>query len=454
MRPLRLAITTLGCKVNRHDGDALLARLQGIAVEVPFSAPADLYIVNSCTVTAVADRQSRQLVYRARRRNPAARVVLTGCLPAVDPERARRVAGVDEVFPLAAHARLVEYVEELTAATPSGSGPGAGAGAGAGSAAVPHRARTFLKLQDGCDHACSYCIVPRARGASRSCLDPARVRAALRDLSRAGFEEVVLSGIHLGQYGKDLDPPTCLVDLLRSCRELAGAPGQQQRLRLSSIEPLEVTPGLVDLLAGAEDQDQAWICPHLHLPIQSGADRVLEAMNRPYRSAEVLRLLVTLRERLPHAALGTDLIVGFPGERDEDFAATLALLERSPLTHLHVFPYSPRPDTPAQAAWQRAAVPAEIVRDRAARLRRAGRSRLRSFAWSQLGGRRTVLLEGRDREGLLRGVSDNYLRVTLREGQAPVGRLVEVELLELCDPGDDEAVRVAGRIAGRVTGPG
>jgi threonylcarbamoyladenosine tRNA methylthiotransferase MtaB len=426
MRPLRLAFTTLGCKVNRFDGEALLARLRDHAEVVPFEEEADLYVVNSCTVTAVADRQTRQLLHRARRRNPDARVVLTGCLAATDASGARLGAEVDRIFAQSEHDGLVAYVVGLAAArqppSPSSTIPGT------------VRARPFLKIQDGCDHACTFCIVPRARGASRSCLAPAEVRAALQALGERGFHEVVLTGIHLGQYGRDLDPPTSLAALLGACL------GAVERLRLSSIEPQEIDPELVELMAS-----EIGICHHLHVPIQSGSDSILEQMNRPYRQEEVRGLLDHLRSCLPAAALGTDLITGFPGETERDFEHTLELVQSSPLTHLHVFPYSPRPGTPAEQLWRREPVQHEVVRERAARLRRAGLAKLLAFAEGQLDQSRPVLIERRDRQGLLAGVSDNYLRVTLdgqgRESDAIIGRVVPVRLERV----REEDGRVTGR---------
>jgi threonylcarbamoyladenosine tRNA methylthiotransferase MtaB len=400
---LRIALTTLGCKVNRADGDALVDRLGEVAVLVPFESEADIYIVNSCTVTAVADRQTRQLVYRARRRSPAARVLLTGCFPKVAPKAAAELAGVDRAFTLGEHDALARYIEELAREAGRAIGP---------SPSSP-RGRPFLKVQDGCDRACSYCIVPRARGPSRS-RPVAEVLAAIDVLAREGFSEVVLSGIHLGDYGRDLSPACDLATLVRQAR------GCGPRLRLSSIEPDEVSDALVEeILTGA-------VCPHLHLPIQSGDDGILAAMNRPYRIQRVWELLADLRARLPEAALGADLIVGFPGEDEVAFAHSLELVERSPLTHLHIFPFSVRPGTPAAALPGR--VSPEVAKARAATLRTAGRAKLEVFAATQAGARREVVIEERDEAGLaVVGTTENYLRATLRtQGELRSGQRVQV----------------------------
>jgi len=426
---LRVALTTLGCKVNRADGLALLARLgEGFRV-VGFEAEADVYIVNTCTVTATADRQSRQLLYRARRRNPSARVVLTGCFARVSPEEAARIPVVDRVFSLGQHPVLLAFLEELrgsmTLPAPE-RGSGHPAAEGVPAAGAPARARPCLKVQDGCNAACSYCIVPRARGPSRSVPEEVVVEA-LHRLAEQDPGEVVLSGIHLGAYGRDLDPPTTLVRLIRRCAS-AGP-----RLRLSSVDPQEVDPELRSLLEG-----EAALCPHLHLPIQSGADEVLAAMNRPYRSDEIRGLLEELRQRRAELALGADLIAGFPGETEAQAAASVALVEASPLTHLHVFPFSPRPGTPASARADQ--LPRELARARAAALRQAGRRKLLAFAAAQLGQVRDVLVESTDGDaGRGRGLSDNYLRVALR-GLSP-GQRSGARLRVLIEDQDGSTLR-------------
>ena len=417
--PLRIAITTLGCKVNRADADQLLSRLGDLQpVQVPFDRPADVYIINSCTVTGTADRQSRQLVHRARRASPTARVYLTGCLAALERGSVGLDGELDGVYPLARHGELVAQIRAI-----------ARTGSGREGLALEPRARPFVKVQDGCDEACRYCIVPVVRGPSRSTRMPGEIRAALAVLAGRGFHEAVLTGIHLGRYGLDLDPPWSLTGLLASLVE----PPVVHRLRLSSLEPLEIEPGLVELLATHPDR----LCPHLHVPIQSGDDGVLAAMGRPYRVAQIHDLLHQLRRRLPDAALGTDLIAGYPGETEAQHRASLELVETSTLTHLHVFPYSRRPGTPAAELSQ---LDGGTIRNRARALRRAGRERLRAFAEGQLGRVREVLVERQLDKKVLLALTDNYVRVRLEGPAEWIRRPVPVELCEL-EPGAEVVVR-------------
>lgn len=409
---LRVALTTLGCKVNQADADALMARLADVAIQVPFDQVAEVYIVNSCTVTATADRQSRQMIHRARRLNPSARVYLTGCLAAVKGE-GLVAAELDGAFTLAQQPLLTAQIREQSAGHAAGR-------ADSPSPAGKRRSRPLLKIHDGCDNACSYCIVPRARGPGRSVLSPSAVRQGLERLAGQGFREVVLTGIHLGQYGRDLDPPVPLAALVRRLLD----PPAALRIRLSSVEPREIDEDLISLLHGHPRS----LCPHLHIPIQSGDDAILRAMNRPYRTDEVRALLRRIGGAIPDVALGTDLIAGFPGETEQQFERSLQLVREALVTHLHVFPYSPRPGT-AAATMPRLAD--REVRLRASALRQAGQDRLRAFTMSQRGKVRPVLVERVSSDGLLAGITDNYIRVLVPGSADLVGRLLAVELQEL-----------------------
>jgi len=389
---------------------------------VAFEGPADLYIVNSCTVTATADRQSRQLINRSRRLNPRAKVVLTGCMAATLGPEQLSALGLDAAFALDLHPDLLAMARDL-ARSHTGEEPRLPADTPAVDA-PPRRDRPVLKIQDGCDCACTYCIVPLARGPGRS-EDPEGLIRAVEALQARGHGEVVLTGIHLGSYGHDLVPATTLEALLARLPEPPGP-----RIRLSSIEPLEVTAGLVDLLCSAGDGPE--LCSHLHIPIQSADEQILAAMGRPYTAAQASRLLQSLRERVPHMGLGADLMTGFPGEDEDAFQATLGFVERSPLTYLHVFPYSPRPGTAAASLASQ--VPRQEARRRAGVLRKLGALKKAAFARTQVGRTHSVVVEGRRRDdGPLQGLTGNYLTVTFEGPDTLRGERVAVRALEAHD---------------------
>lgn len=420
---MRVAIKTLGCKINQYDSAVIRERLARESCSfVPFDEPADVYVVNTCTVTDRADWEARQLVRRARRRSPGARVALTGCYAQVSPEEAAALPGVDFVAGLNRVDELARYVREGV--------PGAGTAVSVGdprdergvrvlgARRFPGRARAFLKVQEGCNFACSYCIIPTARGRSRS-VPPEQVLEQVRGLAEAGFAEVVLTGIHLGGYGHDLAPR---VSLGRLVHRIAGS-GLVPRLRLSSLDPREVTDELLAVMADSEA-----VCPHLHVCVQAGEDGVLKRMRRNYDTAYFARLMERARRKLPAAALGTDVIVGFPGETGAAFEASLDFLAGQPLTYFHVFPYSARRGTPA-AGLPDQTPPAER-KERSRRARDLGASKKREFYRSQVGSRASVLVEGEaaGEPGWLKGYSRNYLPVTLAGPPGLVRREVPVTL--------------------------
>lgn len=420
---MRVAIKTLGCKINQYDSAVIRERLARESCSfVPFDEPADVYVVNTCTVTDRADWEARQLVRRARRRSPGARVALTGCYAQVSPEEAAALPGVDFVAGLNRVDELARYVREGV--------PGAGTAVSVGdprdergvrvlgARRFPGRARAFLKVQEGCNFACSYCIIPTARGRSRS-VPPEQVLEQVRGLAEAGFAEVVLTGIHLGGYGHDLAPR---VPLGRLVRRIAGS-GLVPRLRLSSLDPREVTDELLAVMADSEA-----VCPHLHVCVQAGEDGVLRRMRRNYDTAYFARLMERARRKLPAAALGTDVIVGFPGETGAAFEASLDFLAGQPLTYFHVFPYSARRGTPAAGLPDR--TPPAERKERSRRARDLGASKKREFYRSQVGSRASVLVEGEaaGEPGWLKGYSRNYLPVTLAGPPGLVRREVPVTL--------------------------
>ncbi|MGH7896278.1 MAG: tRNA (N(6)-L-threonylcarbamoyladenosine(37)-C(2))-methylthiotransferase MtaB, partial [Candidatus Binatia bacterium] len=419
----RVAIVTLGCKVNSYDTATIGDRLrQAGCTIVDDGTPADVVIVNSCTVTDAADAESRRLARRARRENPEARVIVTGCYAQTQPQGAAAVEAVDWVI---GPGRLDALVEAVTAARPAvprilvGNSRRAEGISTFGARTFPGQTRAFLKVQEGCDLFCTFCIVPMARGRSRS-LPPREILREMEGLAAQGFEEVVLTGVHLGGYGEDLAPQVDLVWLVGALVEQGLFP----RIRLSSIDPHEVTPPLVRLMAQAPS-----VCPHLHVPLQAADDDVLRRMRRRYDTALAAERLAMVRELLPDAAIGTDLIAGFPGESDAAFERTLAFVEASPITYAHVFPYSVRSGT--TAAKLDGKVPPDVIRERARRLRALCERRRTEFARRFDGTDAEVLVENtRDpQSGALRGYTRNYLRARLYEGpDTLMGRRVNTAL--------------------------
>lgn len=420
---LRVAITTLGCKVNQYDSATIADRLTAAGhILVPFAATADVYIVNSCTVTNQADAESRQLARRAKRHNPAARVIMTGCYAQVNPKVVARMPEVDHVIGLnrlddVLRAVTAELAERVAVSNLRKAGNGETPGIDTlGALTFSGQTRAFLKIQEGCDLFCTFCIVPMSRGKSRS-VPPRVVLEQLDRLADQGFQEVVLTGIHLGGYGEDLDPRVDLTWLLAVIEERKPVP----RVRLSSVDPHEIGDSLMRLLAQAEI-----LCPHLHIPLQSGDDAILSRMRRRYDSALARDVLTRLRETLPHAALGTDLIVGFPGEGEDEFTRGLAFLEASPFTYFHVFPYSVRNGTTAAKFQDR--VPQPVIDTRARQVRRLGMQKKAAFARRFVGQSLPVLFEHtRDKaSGLLKGYSRNYLRILAAGGDEYINREVPV----------------------------
>ena len=402
-----VAFTTLGCRLNQVDTQQLQGLLEARGFEtIDAWQRADVVVVNTCTVTARAVLSDRQAIRRAMRASPGARVVVTGCWAQTDPGLAAAIPGVDLVVGNADKARLPELLERLL------DGAGAPRVAVADIAAVREidaaaparargRSRAFLKIQDGCQHRCAFCIVPFARGSSRS-LDAKLVADRVRLLVEAGHPEVVLTGVDLGHYGADLVPRTTLAALLRALVEIDGL----RWLRLSSMLPAYFSDDVLEVVTGS-----AVIAPHFHVPLQSGSDRVLRLMRRPYTAAMYRRLVERLAAAIPGVGLGADVIAGFPGESDADFAATLALVRDLPLSYLHVFPYSERRGTEAVRLGGRVDHREAGRRSRA--LRDAGAAKSLAFRRAMVGRRETVLvLETRDRAGGgLIGLTGNYVEI-------------------------------------------
>ncbi|MBI4488173.1 MAG: tRNA (N(6)-L-threonylcarbamoyladenosine(37)-C(2))-methylthiotransferase MtaB [Deltaproteobacteria bacterium] len=420
---MRIAITTLGCKINQYDSAVIQSRLESEQHSfVPFDERADFYIINACTVTDRADWEARQLVRRAKRVSPEARVLVTGCYAQVNPREVAEVPGVDFAVGLNRLDDLLRFVNQL------GQPDEGKISVGdvkreqrvqvLGAKGLPGHTRAFLKIQEGCNYSCTYCIIPAARGLSRS-VPPAEVLSQVCSLAGKGFVEIVLTGIHLGGYGRDLKPKTDLASLLESIVESRLIP----RLRLSSLDPREVPDRLLHLMAQSDV-----LCPHLHVCAQAGEDRILKQMRRNYDTAYYRGLMARAREVLPDAALGSDAIVGFPGETEDDFDHSMEFFASIPLTYFHVFPYSVRTGT--VAAMLPDQVPYEVKKERAKRMRELGAKKKRDFYRRFIGQRVRLLVEDAvDRaSGAYKGYSRNYLPVLVHAEESQINHEVEVAI--------------------------
>jgi len=423
---LRFFMTTFGCRSNRCDAEWISSSLRGQGwVVVNSPREADLIIINTCAVTHEAAREARQAIRRTRKKNPHGIVVACGCAVQADPVAFLSMPELDYTADMAARGELPKVASRLEHRTSPQPIPGPNGDHDPfpipdESAPVEQgRARAVLKIQEGCDNECSYCIVTRIRGRSRS-LPPHQVLKQLERLGETGHSEVVLTGIHLGHWGRDLLPPSSLEDLLKIILERKPV----HRVRLSSIDPTEVSSGLMNLLA-----QENILCPHLHLPLQSGSNDILKAMNRNYTVREAAARIRLLRQAVPDMAIGLDIIVGFPGETEEKFRETLKTLEEIPFDYLHVFPFSPRPGT--KAAGMSGVVPRKVVRERGQVLRELSARRRMNFWKGQLGVVRESLIESPRQDGTgWRGRTDNYIPVIIGRGNYWVGDILPVRLVK------------------------
>ena len=405
---MRYSVVTFGCRVNQADSlgfeEDLLAR--GAVSSPPEQA--DLIVVNTCSVTATADQGARQTIRRIARDNPGARIVVTGCYATRRPDEVGDLPNVIRVIPNDDKPRLIPLIYDsfgLTTAIRFGDGDGA-----CGSTIEPGvagRTSFTLRVQTGCAEHCSYCIIPATRGRPRS----VAVETVLAEVDRvagAGFKEIALTGVHLGSYGRDMTPASSLVELLYAVGRW-GLDDSQQRVlfRISSLEPMDCLREVVDLVAEGRS-----FAPHFHLPLQHASNRMLSAMRRPYTIEYYASLVNDIRARMPHASIGSDVIVGFPGETDDDFDQLVSYLAGSPLTHVHVFPYSDRPGTVATSMSGKVAGP--VVRERGRRIREVAGRLTDRFRQSQVGSTRPALTL----EDGSTVVTDNYLKLRIPPGRA------------------------------------
>jgi threonylcarbamoyladenosine tRNA methylthiotransferase MtaB len=426
MDPMKhFSITTLGCKVNQCESDALsslLASDGGLAQ--PDRTSADIIVINTCAVTGKAAMQSRQAIRQAVRNNPDAMIVVTGCYAQTAPDQIRRIKGVDLIVGHADKLRIAQFIRSRQ---PQSQSPAlrhramdhAAAFDAMPSVAPENRTRAFLKIQDGCNTFCTYCIVPYARGRSRS-MPVIDVVNHIEKLSVDKFMEVVLTGIHLGVYGRDLRPPTTLAVLLKHISRTTNMP----RIRLSSIEPTEIDASVLELMADS----QSHLCPHLHIPMQSGDNHILKRMGRPYTREYFSEVIQQAHRYLPQAAIGVDVMVGFPGESDAAFHHSMELIRSLPVTYLHVFPFSPRKGTPAEGFPNR--VPDPVIKTRGREMRRLGEEKKMAFLKYQVGRTLPVLIETAcdGKTGYAKGLSANYIPVLVPDTQVTENSLVDIRI--------------------------
>ena len=414
-------IKTLGCKVNQYESDAI-ARLLKESGWVPVQADetADVCIINTCTVTGKAAMQSRQVTRQVIRSNPRARIIVAGCYAQTEPDAIKKIKGVHDIIGQADKHRIPQMV--LSATEPGCSCPVIVCSdilqerkfIPVPATVFDRRTRPFLKIQDGCDAFCTYCIVPFARGHSRSML-PENVLENINSLENNGYREVVLTGIHLGCYGLDLSPETSLLALMKRIE----TSGTIDRVRISSIEPCELTEEFIHFVAGS-----GTFCHHFHIPLQSGDNQILKKMQRPYGAELFRRLITQIRRLIPDAAIGTDILIGFPGETDAAFENTYSLIEELPVTYLHIFPFSPRRGTPASRYPDR--VPAEVIKERCKKMRVLGNTKKKVFYGKFIGQKVEILVEEKKTgaDDLLKGMTSNYMPVFFRGEDRLIGTLV------------------------------
>lgn len=421
----RVAFITLGCKVNQYDSDAMRTLFLRRGYEAADGEDADVYVINTCSVTSVGDKKSRQMIRRIRRAHPDAVIAAAGCYAQLAPEEVAKT-GCDVIVGNQNRARIVDYIEEAAkgkvmnkvvdimqvkefeAMTVDPEGE--------------VKTRAFIKVQEGCDNYCTFCIIPFARGRLKSRKQADAVAEASR-LVAAGCREIVLTGIHLGNYGRDLHDGTTLSSLVSALLAIPGL----ARIRLGSIESVELSEELIGII-----RDEPRVCSHLHLPLQSGSDRVLQRMHRHYRLEAFKDLIAGLREKIPGLALTTDLIVGFPGETEELFLETLETLRELRFSGIHVFPYSQRTGTPAASYPDQ--VPMPVKKERVHRVEELEAGISRDYRARFLGKTVRVLAE-EEKDGWFEGLSDEYIRVSIQSPGIRRGKVYAVTIQALTEDG-------------------
>ncbi|MCH7548607.1 MAG: tRNA (N(6)-L-threonylcarbamoyladenosine(37)-C(2))-methylthiotransferase MtaB [Candidatus Krumholzibacteriota bacterium] len=424
----KIAFDTFGCRLNQAESatlhDQFIARGYEVTDDV---LEADLYVVNTCTLTSQATSKCRRRIRSVARRNPDACIAAIGCYAQTDAEQLAKIEGIDYIVGTADKLRLVEIIpspvklpDPLIVRGPVTKDTFTIGGVGH----YPASTRANLKVQEGCDFVCAFCIIPRSRGRARSREFGDVVREA-HELVRSGHRELILTGVNMGTYR---DGPHTLGDVIKALTDIDGL----DRIRLSSIEPTTIDDTVIDEMANGAGK----LCPYLHVPLQSGDDGVLERMRRRYTAAEYRHFMERVVERVPGVGLGTDIMVGFPGESDEAFESSVRLITELPYTHIHVFSFSPRPRT--SAFHMSDPVAPETVRARSARMRRLGERKKAEYYAAQEGSVLRVLFEERACDGTFVGFSDNYVKVSVETEADLSNRLADVRVTGLSRPSRGE----------------
>lgn len=421
----KVAFYTLGCKVNQYETEAMLEMFEKNGYEnVPSEDYADVYVINTCTVTHMSDRKSRQYIRRVKKKNPDSIIAVVGCYSQISPEEILDIEDVNLVMGTNDRRSIVDKVENIDSGSKVSTVDDIMKVREFEEIEINQtngKTRAFIKIQDGCDRYCSYCIIPYARGRIRS-RDRRSIMDEIRKLAENGYKEVVLTGIHVASYGRDLEEDIDILTIIKDVNEVDGI----ERIRLSSVEPVLFTEDFIDQISKIDK-----LVPHYHLSLQSGCDATLKRMNRRYTTEEYRRTVDNLRSRIPRVSLTTDVIVGFPGETNEEFSETLDYLKDLKLMHMHVFKYSPRKGTPA--ASMKDQVDPQMKQMRSDSLLALSTKNFRLFADQFKDTDLKVLFEEVDKDGYYEGLTDNYMRIKVRSDQDIRGQILPVRIEEICD---------------------
>ncbi len=437
--PKTVSFYTLGCKLNYSETSSIGRMFEdaGYGV-VSFEKGADIYVINTCSVTDFADRKCRQIVRRALRTAPNAIVAVIGCYAQLKPAEIAEIPGVDLVLGAAEKFNILEYINQLSKAPGKGlvqAGAVQQANCFEDAFSFGDRTRSFLKVQDGCDYKCSFCTIPMARGSSRSDT-VANVVANAREIAARAIREIVLTGVNIGDFGNGAaiiegskpKKTALFIDLIKALDEVAGI----ERFRISSIEPNLCTDEIITFVARSKR-----FLPHFHMPLQSGNDKQLRMMRRRYRRDLYKERVASIKQKMPHACIGVDVIVGFPGETEEDFLESYRFLNELDISYLHVFTYSERANTPATDMLEVVSMAERRRRNEVLRL--LSEKKLRAFYSQFTGTHRKVLFEASKRAGRMSGFTDNYIKVSLPLQAEMINTIAPVELTTINTEGLMEA---------------